>query len=174
MLSVAAAPDAFQGQQIADFAASLLDPRALAIHLRVERWTYDEFPLPGRLFEETLEQLYREDRFLQGTLQIGQQQAGLARLRSPVMAIVNPVGRIVPPRSLLKGLEARAKPACPRSHVRGRSWSDAAACRPLGRAGCARTTLAGHHPVGSSGGPRLTRRMDAALTPAMPGGNIPV
>jgi polyhydroxyalkanoate synthase subunit PhaC len=106
MLSVVAAPDAFQGQRIADFAASLFDPRALAIHLRVERWTYDEFPLPGWLFEETLEQLYREDRFLQSTLQIGQRQTGLARLRSPVMAIINPVGRIVPPRSLLKGLEA--------------------------------------------------------------------
>jgi polyhydroxyalkanoate synthase subunit PhaC len=104
-LSVAAAPDAFQGQRIVDLAASLADPRALAIHLRVERWTYDEFPLPGRLFEETLERLYREDRFLAGTLQVGGRQSGVANLRSPVMAVINPVGRIVPTRSLLKGLE---------------------------------------------------------------------
>lgn len=47
-LSVAAAPDAFQGQRIVDLAASLYDPQALAIHWRVERWTYDEFPLPRR------------------------------------------------------------------------------------------------------------------------------
>ncbi len=46
-LSVAAAPDAFQGQRIVDLAASLSDPRALAILWRVERWTYDEFPLLG-------------------------------------------------------------------------------------------------------------------------------
>ncbi|MXQ12388.1 alpha/beta fold hydrolase [Microvirga makkahensis] len=105
-LSVAAAPDAFQGQRIADLAASLSDPQALAIHGRVERWTYDEFSLPGRLFEETLERLYREDQFLDGTLQVGDRQAGVANLRSPVIAVINPVGRIVPPRSLLKGLGA--------------------------------------------------------------------
>jgi polyhydroxyalkanoate synthase subunit PhaC len=105
-LSAAAAPGAFQFQRMADFAASLFDPKALAIHARVQRWSYDEFPLPGRLFEETLEQLYREDRFLAGTLQVGRRRTGIARLRSPVMAVINPVGRIVPPRSILKGLEA--------------------------------------------------------------------
>jgi polyhydroxyalkanoate synthase subunit PhaC len=105
-LSIAAVPDAFQGQRVTDLAASLLDPRALAVHLRVERWTYDEFPLPGRLFEETLECLYRQDQFLTGTLRIGERQAGVASLCSPVMAVINPVGRIVPPRSMLKGLEA--------------------------------------------------------------------
>ena len=109
-LSAAAAPDAFQVQRVADLAASLFDPAALAIHARVERWAYDEFPLPGRLFEEVVEQLYREDRFRQGTLQVGERRAGLADLRAPVAAIVNPLGRIVPPRSLLDGLEA-ARPA---------------------------------------------------------------
>jgi polyhydroxyalkanoate synthase len=105
-LSVAAAPDAFQGQRIADFAISLPDPQALAIHWRVERWSYDEFPLPGRLFEEILEGLYRKDQFLAGTLPVGDRQTGGMRLCSPVMAVINPVGRVVPPRSLLKGLEA--------------------------------------------------------------------
>jgi len=107
-LSVAAVPEAFQLQRVTDLAASLLDPTALAIHARVERWTYDEFPLPGRLFEETLEQLYREDRFLSGTLQVGDKRIGIAQLRSPVMAVVNPVGQIVPPRSILDGLESVA------------------------------------------------------------------
>jgi polyhydroxyalkanoate synthase subunit PhaC len=111
-LSVAAAPEAFQFQRITDLAASLFDPKALAIHLRVERWTYDEFPLPGRLFEETLEQLYREDRFLKGTLLIGERPTGVAGLRSPVMAVVNPVGWIVPPRSILEGLEAVPNLSC--------------------------------------------------------------
>jgi polyhydroxyalkanoate synthase len=109
-LSMGAAPDAFGGQRLSDFVASLLDLRALAIHARVERWTYDEFPLPGRLFEETLEGLYREDRFRAGTLPVGQRRAMLATLCAPVIAVVNPVGRVVPPASVLKGLEA-AKPA---------------------------------------------------------------
>jgi poly[(R)-3-hydroxyalkanoate] polymerase subunit PhaC len=105
-LSVAAAPDAFQGQRVADLAASLLDPKALAIHTRVERWTYDEFPMPGRLFDELVEQLYREDRFRNGTLQVGERQTGLAKLQCRVLAVVNPIGRVVPPRSVLAGLDA--------------------------------------------------------------------
>jgi polyhydroxyalkanoate synthase subunit PhaC len=105
-LSVAAAPDAFQFQRVADLAASFFDPKALAIHARVERWTYDEFPMPGRLFDELVEQLYREDRFRNGTLQVGEQQTGLAKLQGRVLAVVNPIGRVVPPRSVLTGLDA--------------------------------------------------------------------
>jgi len=104
-LSVAAAPDAFQFQRLADLSASWLDPKALAIHARVERWTYDEFPMPAQLFEDTLEQLYSEDRFRSGTLQVGERQTGLVSLRGPIMAVVNPVGRVVPPRSVLEGLD---------------------------------------------------------------------
>lgn len=103
-LSVAAAPEVLQLQRITDFAASVLDPEALAVHLRVERWTYDEFPMPGRLFEEVLELLYREDRLMSGTLPVGERQTGIARLRSQVMAVVNPVGGLVPPRSMLEAL----------------------------------------------------------------------
>jgi polyhydroxyalkanoate synthase subunit PhaC len=105
-LTVAAAPHAFQIQRFTDLAASLLDPDAFAIHVRVERWTYDEFPLPGQLFEDTLEQLYREDRFLSGTLEVGRCRTGVVRLRSPVIAVINPVGGVVPPGSVLDGLEA--------------------------------------------------------------------
>jgi polyhydroxyalkanoate synthase subunit PhaC len=99
-------PEAFQLQRFSDLAASMFDPMALAIHARVERWAYDEFPMPGQLFEDTLEQLYRHNRFFDGTLRVGEQHAGVAHLRSAVMAVLNPVGRIVPPRSILDGLEA--------------------------------------------------------------------
>lgn len=104
-LCVAAAPDVFHLQRVMDFAASMLDPEALAVHTRVERWTFDEFPLPGQLFEDTLEQLYREDRFMSGTLQVGGRLTGSALLRAPVMAVINRAGGIVPPRSLLAALE---------------------------------------------------------------------
>ena len=105
-LTVAAAPHAFQLQRVIDLAASLLDRDAFAIHMRVERWTFDEFPLPGRLFEDTLEQLYREDRFVSGTLEVGKNQTGILRLRSPVITVINPVGGVVPPGSILDALEA--------------------------------------------------------------------
>jgi polyhydroxyalkanoate synthase len=62
--------------------------------------------MPGRLFEEVLEWLYREDRLVKGTLKLGGRCAGLNRLRSPVLAVVNPAGRVVPPASVLAGLAA--------------------------------------------------------------------
>jgi len=108
VLSLAAVPEAFQLQRFTDLAACIFDPKALAIHARVERWSYDEFPLPGQLFEDVLEQLYRNDCFLKGTLQLNDRQAGVADLRDPVVSVINTVGRIVPPRSILNGLEAAA------------------------------------------------------------------
>lgn len=68
MVSAKASPREFNWDRRMDMIASLADPRAFQAHLAVERWTLDEFPLPGRLFEELIEQLYREDRFARGTL----------------------------------------------------------------------------------------------------------
>lgn len=81
-------------------------PLAGAIHARVERWLLDEFALPGRLFDEVLEQLYRENRLVTGTLQTRDHRIGLDRLCSPVLAVVNPSGRVVPPASVLAGIAA--------------------------------------------------------------------
>jgi polyhydroxyalkanoate synthase len=106
VLSAAAAPEIFHFQRVTDFAASLFDPEALAVHIGVERWACDEFPLPGRLFEEIFEQLYREDRLMGGTLKVGRRQVGMTRLRSPVLAVINRSGGVVPPRSMLEALEA--------------------------------------------------------------------
>jgi polyhydroxyalkanoate synthase len=106
MLSASSAPHVFLGQRATDFAASVNDPDAMGIYRRVERWTLDESPMPGRLFEELLELLYREDRFRQGTLAVGDQQTGVGRLKSPVLAVVNPLGGVVPPQSILAALES--------------------------------------------------------------------
>ena len=102
--SAGAAPDAFILQRWVDSLASLSSPQARAIHRRVMRWTLDEFPLPKRLFVEVAECLYRDDRFRAGTLMVGDEKASLADLKAPVLAVVNPAGRIVPPRSILAGL----------------------------------------------------------------------
>jgi polyhydroxyalkanoate synthase subunit PhaC len=106
LLAVVTAPEVFQLQRLADLGASLAHPETYALHLRMERWACDELPMAGQLFEETLEQLYREDRFLNGTLEVAGRRADPKHLRSPVAAIVNPPGRIVPPASILKALEA--------------------------------------------------------------------
>ena len=62
--------------------------------------------MPGRLFEEVLERLYREDRLAAGTLEVGGRRAGQDRLRGPVLAVAKPPGRVVPPASILDGLAA--------------------------------------------------------------------
>jgi polyhydroxyalkanoate synthase subunit PhaC len=106
LVSVAAAPRAFVWQPWSDLPASMVSPKRAAVHARIIRWTLDEFPLPGRLFEETVELLYRQDQFRRGKLQIGRSTVGAAALRGPVLAVVNPHGDVVPPDSCLVVLEA--------------------------------------------------------------------
>jgi polyhydroxyalkanoate synthase len=64
LVSVSATPRAFIWQPLSDLPASLLDTLRAAIHTRVIGWTLEEFPLPGRLFEETVDLLYGQDRAL--------------------------------------------------------------------------------------------------------------
>lgn len=105
-VSAAAAPDAVQWERWRDAAASLVDPAALRLHLRVERWTLDEFALPGRLFAEVVEWLYREDRFWRGALRVGGRVAAPARLVAPVLSVFDPRSRVVPPDSIVPFIEA--------------------------------------------------------------------
>lgn len=103
-LSTAATPDAFLLQRWADFGMTLGDAHAASLHSRVQRWVLDEFAMPGRLFEEVLELLYREDRLALGGLEIAGRPVSLGQVRCPVLAVVNPPGRVVPPASILEGL----------------------------------------------------------------------
>lgn len=105
-LCVGADPADFVAQRAADSIASLRDSLAAAIHARIVRWTLDEFPLPGRLFEEVLEDLYRADRFLSGDLAVNGRTVGLKDLRAPTLAVANAASAVVPPQSVLAGLEA--------------------------------------------------------------------
>jgi polyhydroxyalkanoate synthase len=96
-----AAPDTFVWARQADLLASGTDPEALAIHLRVTRWALDEFPFPGRLFEDVIERLYRQDAFTRGRLIVGGRQVGPDRLTMPMLQVLNPHSRVVPPTSVL-------------------------------------------------------------------------
>jgi polyhydroxyalkanoate synthase subunit PhaC len=100
LLSAAALPAIFLWQPATDLIASCVDAQATEIHIRVVRWTLDEFPVPGQLFEDVFERLYRENRFLRGSLVVGRRRAGVERLRCPVLAVINPAGGVVPPASV--------------------------------------------------------------------------
>jgi polyhydroxyalkanoate synthase subunit PhaC len=101
VLSALADPVSFQAARYADLLASLGDRDRLATHLRVERWTLDEFPLPARLFDDVVERLYRRDEFASGTLSVTGRQVGPATVTAPVFTVVNPYSRVIPPESIL-------------------------------------------------------------------------
>jgi polyhydroxyalkanoate synthase len=99
-VSAAAAPHAFQWERLIDRYMSMVDPFAFRLHMRVERWTYDEFPLPGKLFHEIVELLYRHDQFMQGTLRIGDRTIGPHDLTAPLLSVVDPRSKVIPPSSV--------------------------------------------------------------------------
>lgn len=106
IVSIGAAPVTFVWSRWADMIDSLRDPQAMQTHLRVVRWTLDEFPLPGRLFEEVVERLYREDGFMAGRLTVGGRRAAADQVAVPLLNVYDPFSRIIPPESILPFHEA--------------------------------------------------------------------
>jgi polyhydroxyalkanoate synthase len=109
-MSYLASPMAFGGARWVDWFLSLPDAEAVQIHLRVERWTLDEMPLPRQLFEEVVEELYREDRFMGGTLIVNGRAAVAEGIGAPLLSVVDPRSRVVPPESVLPFHEAAHSP----------------------------------------------------------------
>lgn len=101
LMSLWASPKTFQHERYLDFVASLGSRADLETHVRVERWTLDELPMPRRLFDEVVEQLYRNDRFMRGELMIGNRRIHPRDVTSPVFAVFDPNSHIIPPASLL-------------------------------------------------------------------------
>ncbi|WP_185961408.1 alpha/beta fold hydrolase [Telmatospirillum sp. J64-1] len=100
MAAATASPEEFIWWRMADWAASLADPPAMRLHMQVMRWSMDEFAMPVRLFREVMELLYRRDLFHRGRLVLGGRLAR-PRLSVPLFSVVDPVGTIVPPSSIL-------------------------------------------------------------------------
>lgn len=99
-MSALASPDTFVWSRLIDAALSLTDQHAMDIHARVERWALDEVPLPGKLVQQIIEWLYRENRFCRGTLKIGDALVGPTSLSAPVLAVVNTADDVAPMASL--------------------------------------------------------------------------
>jgi polyhydroxyalkanoate synthase len=107
-MSALAEPQAFRWERWADRWLSLGDPKALATHMQVERWTHDEFALPGRLFADIVESLYRRDEFTQGELDIGGRRIGPRQLRTPLLCVIDPRSKLIPPAAVLPFHDAAA------------------------------------------------------------------
>lgn len=111
MMSAMAEPQAFQWERMLDRNLSLFNPEAMATHMRVERWTHDEFPLPGKLFVDLVESFYRRDEFMQGRLDIGGRTIGPRDLRAPLASVADPRSKVIPPQAVLPFHEATASSA---------------------------------------------------------------
>jgi polyhydroxyalkanoate synthase subunit PhaC len=83
-----------------DALLSLADHAALDVHARVERWALDEVFLPGKLVNQILQWLYREDRLCHGTLTVLDRTVGPAGVEIPMLAIVNVADEIAPSTSV--------------------------------------------------------------------------
>lgn len=106
LASVAAAPDVFVWDRWIDRLACAWDPERLAVHYRVERWTLDEVPMCGRLLDDVVDLLYREDRFMGRRLRLGGRTARPDAVTAPILAVLDPRDRLVPPASVLPFLAA--------------------------------------------------------------------
>lgn len=95
-MSAVASPNTFVWSRWMDAMQSATDRHAMDIHARVERWALDEVALPGKLVSEIVEWLYRENRFGQGVLQLGEQTIGPGDLSVPTLAVVNTADAVAP------------------------------------------------------------------------------
>lgn len=109
-MSILALPQSFQFERWTDFINSLPDPESLKEHFRVVRWTLDELPMPGKLFEDVREKLYRENRFMSGTLTIDGRNAEPESVRSPILSVVDELSSVVTPGSSLAFHDAVSSP----------------------------------------------------------------
>jgi len=108
MMSAMAEPHAFQWERMMDRTLSMFDPQAMKTYMQVERWTHDEFPLPGRLFTDIVESLYRNDEFMQGKLVINGRTIGPQDLRAPLASVVDPRSKVIPLQAVVPFNQAAA------------------------------------------------------------------
>lgn len=98
--SALASPDTFVWSRLMDAGLSIADHRAMEIHGRVERWSLDEVPLPGRLVHQIVDWLYREDRLYRGILRIRGKAVGPGNLSLPTLVVVNSNDDVASPTSM--------------------------------------------------------------------------
>ena len=110
LASVSASPASFAAERYADLMRSMGSKAALHGHFLVQRWTLDESPMSRRLFEDVCEQLYRQDQFMKGTLELEGRVLGPQQVEAPFLAVCDPASLIVPPESIVDFMREAASP----------------------------------------------------------------
>jgi polyhydroxyalkanoate synthase len=91
----------FEWEREADWVRSSWDAEAMRVHMAVERWTLDESAMARRLFEQVVEELYREDRFMRGVLEVGGRAARPERVRAALLSVAERESDVVPGESVV-------------------------------------------------------------------------
>ena len=89
-----------------DAILSAPDRQALEIHARVERWALDEVALPGKLVQQIIQWLYRDNRFCRGTLKVGGKLIGPSSLSVSTLVLVNMADQVAPLASIKPCVDA--------------------------------------------------------------------
>jgi polyhydroxyalkanoate synthase len=104
-----ASPEEFStGVRLDALASALHGPRTWRRHWLAVRWTLEERPLSGRLVAQVMDALYREDRFMRGTLSLDGRRVAPRDVAAPIAAIVDPRSRVVPADSVAGFVDAAA------------------------------------------------------------------
>lgn len=118
-ITLAAAPLTIGCAPWLDRLACGFDGDAMNTLLRVERWTLDELPLPGRLVTDIVQRLYRDNAFLRGTLILGGRRAAPEHFTAPLLSVIDTRCSLVPPQSVEPFHRAAGSPDTRLLHYRG-------------------------------------------------------
>jgi polyhydroxyalkanoate synthase len=102
LIGASAAPATFCLERYLDYLASLASHQDLETHWRVVRWTLDELPLPRQLFDDVVDQLYRQDRFMRGELVIGGRRISPHDIHAPMFAVYEPDSSLIPAAAIVE------------------------------------------------------------------------
>ncbi|HSN72380.1 MAG TPA: hypothetical protein VLT59_12780, partial [Steroidobacteraceae bacterium] len=69
--------------------------------LRMEQWIFDSPDQPGEAFRQFVNWLYKENRLVRGTLEIGARRVDLANVTMPVLNVYATRDHLVPPAATL-------------------------------------------------------------------------
>lgn len=92
----AVAPVEFALARYVRLADRLDDPDAVARFVRRHRWRMDPVDVAGRLFREFVDDLYRDDALLSGTLTVHGRRVDVGAIDAPVLAVAAAEDQFVP------------------------------------------------------------------------------
>ena len=90
-------PFRLMSQKYVDVLDKADDPKALENFLRMEKWIFDSPDQAGAMFRQFTTLLYKENRLVKGTLELGGRRVDLKNVTVPVLNIYATQDHLVPP-----------------------------------------------------------------------------